>query len=115
LSQAAIPSALVALGLGLTAFRVRGQMGSVLVICLLSLVAFPALVWLLAFHVFALPPVWAGVAVLLSACPPGANAYLFASRYDAAPGSISAAVAFGTVLSVLSVTVILVLLRGQMP
>ncbi len=115
LAQAAVPTALVSLGLGLTAFRFRGQMGSVLVVCLLSLAAFPALVWLLAFHVFALPPVWAGVAVLLSACPPGANAYLFASRYDAAAGSISAAVAFGTVLSVLSITVILVLLQGQMP
>ena len=115
LAQVAIPGSLVALGLGLTAFQFRGEIATVLVICVLSLVAFPALVWLLAFHVFAMPPVWAGVAVLFAACPPGANAYLFAHRYDAATGSISAAVAFGTVASIISVTIILVLLSGQMP
>ncbi len=115
LGQMAIPGSLVALGLGLTAFQMRGQLPSVIVICLLSLAAFPALVWLLAFHVLTLPPVWAGVAVLFSACPPGANAYLFASRYEVAQGSISAAVALGTAFSVISVTMILVLLGSQMP
>jgi hypothetical protein len=113
LGQVAIPGSLVALGLGLTAFQLRGEIATVMTICLLSLVAFPALVWLLAFHVFEMPPIWAGVAVLFAACPPGANAYLFASRYNAATGSISAAVAFGTALSVISVTVILILLRNQ--
>ena len=115
LGQMAIPGSLVALGLGLTAFQFKGQLSTVAVICLLSLVAFPAIVWVLAFHILALPPVWAGVAVLFAACPPGANAFLFASRYEVAQGSISAAVALGTVLSVLSVTVILVLLGNQMP
>lgn len=112
LGQMAIPGSLVALGMGLTAFQVRGQLATVTVICLLSLAAFPALVWLLAFQVLSLPPVWAGVAVLFAACPPGANAYLFASRYEVAQGSISAAVALGTALSVISVTMILVLLGG---
>ena len=112
LGQMAIPGSLVALGMGLTAFQVRGQLPTVAVICLLSLAVFPALVWLLTFKVFALPPVWAGVAVLFAACPPGANAYLFASRYEVAQGSISAAVALGTALSVISVTMILVLLGG---
>ncbi|MDH3581193.1 MAG: AEC family transporter [Hyphomicrobiales bacterium] len=115
LGQVAIPGSLVALGLSLTAFELRGQIGTVLLVCLLSLVAFPALVWVLAFHVFELPPIWAGVAVLFAACPPGANAYLFATRYAAAAGSVSAAVAFGTAFSILSVTLILVLLAGQMP
>lgn len=115
LGQAAVPGALIALGLSLTAFRARGQLATVAVICVLSLAAFPAIVWVLAFHVFALPPIWAGVAVLFSACPPGANAFLFASRYEAAQGSVSAAVALGTVLSIISVTIILVLLSQQMP
>ncbi|MEM8743148.1 MAG: AEC family transporter [Pseudomonadota bacterium] len=115
LGQAAIPASLVALGLGLTAFRIQGQLPTVAVMCTLSLAVFPALVWVMAFHVFTLPPVWAGVAVLFAACPPGANAFLFASRYDAAKGSISAAVALGTVLSIISVTIILVLLSKQMP
>lgn len=113
LGEVAIPGSLVALGLGLTAFELRGQIGTVLLVCFFSLVAFPTLVWVLAFHVFALPPIWAGVAVLFAACPPGANAYLFATRYNAATGSVSAAVALGTALSVVSVTLILVLLQSQ--
>ncbi|MDA7948532.1 MAG: AEC family transporter [Hyphomicrobiaceae bacterium] len=115
LGQAAIPAALVALGLGLTAFRIQGQLPTVAVICTLSLAVFPALVWIMAFYVFTLPPVWAGVAVLFAACPPGANAFLFASRYEAAKGSISAAVALGTALSIVSVTIILVLLSKLLP
>jgi hypothetical protein len=115
LAQVAIPGSLVAMGLGLTAFKLRGQVTTVTLICALSLIAFPALVWLMAFHIFALPPVWAGVAVLFAACPPGINAFLFASQHDAATGSVSAAVALGTVFSIISVTIILVLLSGQMP
>lgn len=115
LGQAAVPAALVALGLGLTAFELKGQLPTIAVICVLSLAVYPALAWMLAFHVFDLPPLWAGVAVLLAACPPGANAYLFATRYGAATGSVSAAVALGTALSVISVTLILILLRGHIP
>ncbi|GAB4236695.1 MAG: AEC family transporter [Methyloligellaceae bacterium] len=114
LGQAAIPGSLVALGLSLTAFRIRGQLPTVAVICLLSLVVLPALVWVAAFKILALPPVWAGVAVLLAACPPGANAYLFAARHDAATGSVSAAVALGTALSMISVTLILIVLQNQL-
>jgi len=115
LGQMAIPGSLVALGLGLTAFEIKGQFSALVTICLLSLLVFPAIVWVLAFHVLDLPPVWAGVAVLFAACPPGINAFLFASRYKVAEGSVSAAIAFGTVLSVISVTVILILLGNQMP
>lgn len=114
LGQAAVPAALVALGLGLTAFQLKGQLPTIAVICLLSLAVYPAIAWMLAFHVFTLPPLWAGVAVLLAACPPGANAYLFATRYEAATGSVSAAVALGTALSIISVTLILILLQGRM-
>lgn len=115
LGQSAVPAALVALGLGLTAFQLKGQLATIAVICILSLIVYPAIAWGFAFHVFDLPPLWAGVAVLLAACPPGANAYLFATRYEAATGSVSAAVALGTALSVVSVTLILVLLQGQIP
>lgn len=114
LGQAAVPAALVALGLGLTAFQLKGQLPTIAVICVLSLAVYPAIAWGLAFHVFALPPLWAGVAVLLAACPPGANAYLFATRYEAATGSVSAAVALGTALSIVSVTLVLILLQGRM-
>jgi len=51
------------------------------------------------------------VATVLAAMPVGANAYLFASRYDRAVGSTSAAVAASTAFAVVTVSVTLYLLR----
>jgi predicted permease len=67
--------------------------------CLLKLVAMPAIAWALAFWVFRLPPVAAGVVVLFAAMPTGANAYIFATRYQRVVNSTSGAVALGTLLS----------------
>lgn len=111
LGDAAIPGALVALGLSLTGFQIRGQMATMVVICTLSLIVAPAIAWLVAFHLFSLPPLWAGVAVLFAACPPGANAFLFASQYDAAKNSVSGAVALGTALSAVTVSLVLAILN----
>lgn len=110
LGQAAVPVALVALGTSLTAFEIRGQIATMTAICLLSLVLMPAVCWLLAVGVFGLPPVWAGVAVLFAACPTGANAFLFASRYGVATGSVSGAVALSTTLSVVTISLMLLVL-----
>ena len=101
---------LVALGMSLTGFQIRGQVATMTTICLLSLVLMPAAAWLLATAVFALPPVWTGVAVLLAACPTGANAFLFATRYDVATGSVSGAVALGTTLSIVTISLMLLVL-----
>ena len=113
LGQAAIPGSLLALGLGLAAFKLSGQAATIAAIVFLSLVATPAVAWVLAFDVFGLPPVWAGVTVLLAACPPGANAFLFATHFKAAAGSVSAAVAVGTALAPITVSIVILLLEGR--
>jgi predicted permease len=114
LGLAAVPGSLISLGVGLAAFRLRGQAATVALIVFLCVVATPAVAWVLAFDVFELPPVWAGVTVLLAACPPGVNAFLFAMRYDAAVGSVSAAVAIGTALSAITISVVVLLLEYRM-
>jgi predicted permease len=50
--------------------------------------------------------------VIYVAMPVGANAFIFATRYEKAVASISGAVAVSTVLSVVSVTVTMALLHG---
>lgn len=115
LGQAAVPGALVALGLSLSGFAIRGQTLTVTVILTLSLIFMPAVAWVLAFDIFQLPPVWAGVVVLLAAAPPGVNCFLFASRYEAAVGSVSSAVALGTALCALTVSAIILLMDGITP
>jgi predicted permease len=62
----------------------------------------PAVAWVLAFWVFRLPPIAAGVVVLFAAMPAGANAYIFATRYQRVVNSASGAVALGTVLAAAS-------------
>ncbi|MEZ5775688.1 MAG: AEC family transporter [Hyphomicrobiaceae bacterium] len=104
LGGAAVPGALFALGMSLVRFEVRGQLRAVALVTLLKLVLMPALAYLLAFHVFALPPVSAGVVVLLAACPTGANAFLFAARYERAVAVVSGAVALGTALAAITIS-----------
>ncbi len=107
LAQAALPTALFALGVTLSTFRLQGEFTTLSVICLLKLLLLPALVWALVNFVITLPPTWAAVAVLCAAMPTGANAYLFAVKYDRVVGSVSGAVLITTVLSGFTLAVLL--------
>jgi predicted permease len=100
LAQAGVPCALVALGASLVNFQIKGQAPTLTTMCVLKLAVMPAIAWVLAFWVFRLPPVAAGVVVLFASMPTGANAYIFATRYERVVNSTSGAVALGTLLSV---------------
>ncbi len=110
LSQAGIPTALIALGLSLTGFRIKGQGPTLALVCLTKLTLMPAIAWLLATYVFGLAPVPAGIVTILAAMPTGANAYLFAQRHGAAVNSSSGAVALGTLMAALTAAAVLTLL-----
>lgn len=104
LAATASPCALVAMGIALKRYGVLSDRLPVLIISVIKLVLHPFLVWLLAFHVLPVPPVWAGVAVLFAAMPCGINAYLVAARYKVGEKTSSAAVAVSTALSVITVS-----------
>jgi predicted permease len=107
LSQAAVPTALFAVGMTLAVNGVRGQVPTLSVICALKLLVYPAFVWALAVHVFALPPLWVSIAVLLAGMPVGVVAFLFATRYERAVEPVSAAVSVSTAIAVLTVSALL--------
>lgn len=107
LSEAGIPASLISLGLTLVGFEIKGQLATLGVVIGLKLLVMPAVAWLLAAKVFALPPVATGVVLILAAMPAGANAYLFATRRGHAANSASGAVALGTMLAALTVSVVL--------
>lgn len=111
LVQAGIPCALVALGLALVAFEIKGEAATLTSIVTLKLVVMPALAWLLAVKVLHLPPVPAGVAVIFAAVPTGANAFLFSNRYNRAVNSSSGAVALGTLVAAVTVSFVLSVMR----
>jgi malonate transporter len=113
LGGAAIPVSLTALGITLARYEIKGQAPTLALITVLKLVAFPALATWLGLVVFGLTPVWAGTLAVFASMPVGANAFVFAARYERAVGSVSAAVAVSTLLAVLTVTATLALLQGM--
>lgn len=111
LGQAGIPCALVSLGLSLVGFRIAGQVPTLTMIILLKIVVMPVIAWIVAFHVFGLSPVAAGVVTIFAAMPTGANAYIFAARNGLAPHSASGSVALGTCLSAVAAAAVIFALK----
>jgi malonate transporter len=102
LGRAGPPGALFALGLAMRQYGLGGRPVLIGALCLIKLVLAPALVYLLATRVFALPPAFTGVAVLFAAMPVGINVYLFAMRYQSGIALASGAIAITTALGVVT-------------
>ncbi|MDB5643501.1 MAG: transporter [Hyphomicrobiales bacterium] len=102
LGNAASPCALIAMGLALQQYGMRSSWRETLPVVALKLIVHPAIVYVLAFHVFDMPRVWAGVATLFAAMPTGVNAFLFAARYRVAEPLASSAIALSTALALIT-------------
>jgi malonate transporter and related proteins len=100
LAAAAIPCALVSLGIAMRRYGLESGIALPVVLSGLKLGLHPAIVLVLATQVFSMPPAWSGVAVLFAACPCGINAYLFAERYKQGVNDASSAIALSTGLAI---------------
>jgi malonate transporter and related proteins len=110
LGQAGVPTALFALGMVLSTFKLGGEKVTLVAIGMLKLFAMPLAAYVLAQHVFALPPLFVAVLVMHCAMPVGANPFLFATRYDRSPATISASIVASTLVAVVTVSGLLVAL-----
>ncbi len=110
LSDASIPAALFALGLSLATYSLRGQWSGMAVIIIMKMVLMPILVFLALYYLISVPPLWAKIAILLAAMPTGANAFLFAHSNEESVPAVSGAVAVGTALAAITVSLLLYLL-----
>ena len=115
LADAAVPTALFALGMSLSTFRLAGQVPTLIAMTILKLVIMPAVVFVLAMYVWPLSSTWFAVAMLFATLPVGANPYLFAAQYGRAQGTLSASIAVTTVLSLVTVSAMLYYLKGLTP
>lgn len=107
LAQAGSPTALIALGINLFRFEIRGAKLGIVVMCALKLLVMPAVAFGLA-SLLQLPPVVTGVVVLFAAMPTGANAYIFAAQFQRLVNPVSGAVALGTMLAAVTLPLIVV-------
>lgn len=107
LGDAGVPTALVALGVSLAAYNLRGSWGGMFALIGLKMLAMPFFVFILARYLVTLPEMWIKVAVLFAAMPTGANAFLFAQKNDEAVPAISGAVALGTGFAAITASILL--------
>lgn len=115
LAGAAVPCALVGMGIALGRYGLEAGWRLPLLLSVLKLIVHPLVVLVLAVWVFALPPVWTGVAVLFAASPCGINAYLFAERYKEGVAIASSAIALSTMLALATTILWLALLKAFFP
>lgn len=114
LSEASVPTALFALGLSLSTYSLRGQWNGMAILITMKMLVMPVMVYLLARYIVSIPPIWANIAVVLAAMPTGANAFLFARRNEESVAAVSAAIALGTGLAAITISVLLYLMDAHL-
>ena len=106
LGASASPCALVTIGLFLAQTETSSSGPGVMRLVAGKLLLQPAVTAVLAFYVFAMPPVWAWTAVLMSALPIGTGPFMLAQMYGRAARVPSRAILVSTVASVLTVSLL---------
>ncbi|MBS9476427.1 AEC family transporter [Ancylobacter radicis] len=114
LRNAAAPCALFTLGVSVALRPMERMQGEVPVLLLIKLVVHPALVWLVLTTIGGFEPVWIATAVLMASLPPALNAFIMAKQYETYVQGASGGVLIGTVVSVLTVTLMLYALQHDM-
>ncbi|MCG6955958.1 MAG: AEC family transporter, partial [Gemmatimonadetes bacterium] len=112
LGAAAVPCALFAMGAAVAGYPFTGDLRPGTVLSALKLLVHPLVVWAVGLWVLHLDGLWLSVAVMTAAMPSGINVYLFAARYDAAAAVAARTVLLSSLFSVVTLSTLLVLLRG---
>jgi len=110
LGEAAAPCALFALGASLTTYKIAGNINESISIVVLKLFLHPFLVWVLAYYVFNLNPVWVAIATITAALPTGANVFIYSRGFGIYVARATSATLISTGLSIFSIGALLSLL-----
>lgn len=111
LGAAAAPCALFAIGLFLSDRSVRSGLAEASLATVIKLLLQPLLAWLVLPYFVDLSSVPGKVALLMTALPTAANAFVLAKQFDISVEQNSASVLLSTAFSVVTVSALLVLLR----
>lgn len=108
--RSALPAALFGLGGILVRYSLSDGLAEVAMVLVLRLFVHPAVALFLSSVVFDLPTPFVQAAVITAAMAPGINVYVFANIYDRAKGMAASSVLLGTVASIFSITLWLIIL-----
>ena len=109
ITAVALPAALFGMGGVLYQYRPAGDIGPIVMVCLVSLLIHPAIVWITGLNL-ELSDMQLRSAVITAAMAPGINTYVFANMYGKAKRVAPTSVLFSTTLSIGTVWVWLNLL-----
>ncbi len=97
------PTALMALGMALTKYPIRGNLRIAVTMTAFKLLLMPACVWVMA-HLLGLSPAWTAALVLTSCVPTGINSWLLANRFGIGHSIAASTISISTLFGVLSVS-----------
>ena len=104
ITAVALPAALFGMGGVLYQYQPRGDIGPIIMVCAISLIIHPAVVWF-AGRSFDLSDMQLRSAVITAAMAPGINTYVFANIYGKAKRVASTGVLLSTAFSIGSIWV----------
>ena len=112
MQHAVAACSLFALGASLARYSIAGRLPETIFVVFSKNVLLPVFVWLAAQYVFVLNTVETIAVVVLAAQPSGVMVYLFAERYGSGQRLATTTIFISTVVSMVTVTVVLGLLRS---
>ncbi|KZK96110.1 Membrane transport protein [Pseudovibrio sp. Ad46] len=104
LAKAASPVALVAVGMSMVNYGIRGNLAIGSVLAIIKSILMPFVVFVVAAHVVGLPSVWVGVATLIAACPTGVFSFIIANQFGTGHAMSTNGIAITTGISVFTVS-----------
>jgi len=109
--RAALPAALFGLGGVLARYNPKGDLRLIAYLCIISLIIHPLITLTISSTFFTLQPEVFYPAVITAAMAPGMNAFMFANMYGNAKQIAASTVLVGTIFSVFTVSVWLLILN----
>jgi predicted permease len=112
----AAPAALFTVGASLAFRPIPSLPAEITALVAIKLIAHPLIVYLLLGWVGGFDPVWVQTAVALAALPPAAGVFALAKEYDTYVDRAATAILLGTVVSIATVTLaVILLINGLVP
>jgi hypothetical protein len=113
LSGAAAPCALFAMGVTIALRPIERVPVEVPWLLFAKLVLHPLLIWVLLSWVGDFDPIWVYTAILMASLPPALNVFVMARQYDIWVHRASSMVLVGTIVSIPTLTIVILLVNGS--
>ncbi|WP_068084315.1 AEC family transporter [Polycladidibacter stylochi] len=114
LGRTASPVALIAVGMGMVSYGIKGNINIGLVLSCFKIALLPATVFVMGYYVVGLPALYTAVLTMAAACPTGVMAFVFANQFGTGHGMSTNTITITTLISVVTASSWLVFLHAML-